>query len=115
MLGKTKQPNADERRHMERVQQLGCLACWIEGIVAPAEIHHVTDGSRRLGHRYVIPLCSWHHRGQSETGMRPSDAESLFGPSLAHDKASFTRHYGTERELLNWIESLIEEEATDEA
>jgi|APHM01.1.fsa_nt_gi hypothetical protein len=108
MVGKTKTPTRQERDHMETVQRLGCLACRIEsGDRPPAEIHHVTDAGQRMGHRYVLPLCPHHHRSVSETGMRPSEAEAIYGPSLAQDKAGFTRHYGTEAELLRWVESLV--------
>jgi hypothetical protein len=54
-------PTAAEKRHIERVASLPCLACG-----ARATVHHVTAGihggrvSRR--HDRVTPLCPRHHQ-----------------------------------------------------
>ena len=106
MVGRTKSPTKVEREHMERVQQLGCLACRLEGRYRLAEIHHATDRGRRIGHHAVIPLCEHHHRAVPPYGMRPSEAESVLGPSLARSPDSFRRHYGTDEELARWASSL---------
>lgn len=108
MVGKTKAATAAERRHIERVIALGCIACRIEGRRAAAEFHHVTDAGRRLGHRYGLPLCAWHHRGQPESGVRPSLAEQVFGPSLARSKRRFDEAYGGEEVLLVEVQRLLE-------
>lgn len=55
-------PNALEKRHWNRVAQLGCLVCG-----APAELHHCTGHADRMGrvsrrHDRVVPLCPAHHR-----------------------------------------------------
>lgn len=55
-----KRASAAERRHMDRVAEMGCLVCG-----ADAEVHHVhSDGYQRLTktNRRVAPLCPWHHR-----------------------------------------------------
>ena len=104
MVGAVQAPTAAERAHMDRVQALGCIACRMEGWTAPAEIHHVTDGQRRIGHRAVLPLCAWHHRGQTESGVRPGVAEQLFGPSYARNPSAFEDRYGTQATLLTKVE-----------
>jgi hypothetical protein len=56
-------PNAEERRHEERLEQMPCLNCGAFGV----ELHHVLQdfpGKRfRRDHRYQIPLCAGCHRG----------------------------------------------------
>lgn len=52
---------AEERRHMDRVAQLGCLLC-----NSPAEIHHIREGQgmgQRAAHWLTVPLCPDCHRG----------------------------------------------------
>lgn len=93
---------------MEAVQALGCICCWMEGGYRPAEIHHVTDSGRRMGHGYVLPLCEWHHRAVPPLDMTKSEARQAIGPSLAESKADFVRLYGTERQLLALVQSRLE-------
>lgn len=55
-----KRATAAERRHMDRLAQMGCLICG-----GPAEIHHLTsDGMKRItrSNARTAPLCMWHHR-----------------------------------------------------
>lgn len=85
-----------------RLQDIGCLACRQDGnFHVPSDLHHPTDGGRRLGDDIVIPLCPFHHRG---VGMPPFPG----APSLALSKRLFVQRYGTERELLAETERLME-------
>jgi len=55
-----------ERDHMERVASLGCCLCRRIGYgYAPAEVHHVAEGSGLRSNWSVVPLCSEHHRGKT--------------------------------------------------
>lgn len=55
----------EEFAHMDRVRELGCMACAIKGDFAKKKIdvHHLKRGGKRVGHMYVIPLCNAHHQG----------------------------------------------------
>lgn len=87
---------APERRHVDRVREMGCLVC-----SSPASAHHVTsDGFKRIARsdRRVVPLCPRHH-------------QIIYGPresveALGH--AGFTATYGidllTEADRL-WTET----------
>jgi hypothetical protein len=33
------------------------------------ELHHITKYGRRLGDKYVLPLCRWHHHWDSPLPM----------------------------------------------
>lgn len=56
-------PNAEERRHEQRLEGLPCFGCGRFGV----EIHHVmTDFPAkrwRRDHRYQLPVCPPCHRG----------------------------------------------------
>ena len=83
----------EEERHLDRVQQLGCIVCRQVDIYTPAEIHHILDGNRRIGHFDVLPLCFPHHRGGSD-GSRDNFI------SRHPYKARFEQQYGPEAGLL---------------
>jgi hypothetical protein len=73
-----------ERRHMDRVAEMGCLICG-----SPSTLHHVTsDGYQRISrsHRRVVPLCPRHHMIQH--GPRESVE------ALGH--AGFTKLHGVD-------------------
>jgi hypothetical protein len=59
----------EERKHLSRVAELGCLVCSRMGYPGtPAEIHHKRAGTgagRRSSHLDAIPLCPEHHRGKT--------------------------------------------------
>ena len=59
----------EERKHLNRVAELGCLVCSRLGYPGtPAEIHHKRAGTgagRRSSHLDAMPLCPEHHRGKT--------------------------------------------------
>lgn len=92
---------SSEKLHLDAVQALGCIVCRLQQVYSPAEIHHILDGGRRKGHRFVIPLCVPHHRaGSGGAG----------GFISRHPyKARFESEYGTESELLARVEDMLHE------
>ncbi len=75
--GRGKPPSAIERRHFDRVAQLGCLVCGGE-----ATIHHVTGYADRMGrlprsHQKVVPLCCCHHQAVFDCASMPVSVELL--------------------------------------
>jgi len=82
---------AAERRHVAAVVALGCAVCQ-----RPAEAHHVRRDGAKRDHMRVAPLCPRHHR----TG----------GPGVAihAGRQSWEANYGTEGELLAWVERQVE-------
>ena len=104
MKGRT--PTAEEKRHLDKVSNLGCIVCRLQGFPGvPAEIHHVHGKTRREreefrgSHFYVLPLCYSHHR-------EGNDREPI---SRHPYKKRFVQTYGTEEYLLEVVESLIEQ------
>lgn len=91
MKGRT--PNAEERRFMDAIGSLGCLACAKDGHVNPwISLHHIDGRTKPGAHKLVIGLCAGHH--QDGTGADPSMI------AVHPYKARFEAKYGTQLELL---------------
>jgi hypothetical protein len=85
---------AVERIHLSKVAAIGCIICRM-----PAEIHHIRAGmgmGQRNNHFNAIPLCHKHHR----TGGH--------GVALHAGQKTFEAKFGTELELLEKVNKLIE-------
>jgi hypothetical protein len=66
-----------EKRHFDRVSQMGCLVCGGE-----ATLHHVTGYADRMGrlprsHQLVVPLCPTHHQAVFDDASMPVSVERL--------------------------------------
>jgi hypothetical protein len=98
---------------IDRFGELYRLGCVVSRLIdldrwEPADIHHLVEGQRRLGHQSTIPLSPWFHRGvPSRFDMRPSEATKALGPSLAINKRAFVEQFGTERQLLELTNELL--------
>jgi hypothetical protein len=94
-----KSKTAADKRHLNKVAELGCIACINMGYPdSPAEIHHPRAGqgmSQRAPHDMAIPLCPPHHR----TG----------GHSVAihAGQEAWEDIHGTELELLDQVRGLL--------
>ena len=92
-----KRPNKVEREWMTKVASYGCIACEIDGLLSPAEIHHIrkhTGMGLRPSHFDTIPLCSGCHRTNKI--------------SVHLGKREFVKRYGTEQEILEKVNREIE-------
>jgi len=98
MKGRT--PTADERRRMDAIAAIGCIACKHDGIDNPhVSLHHIDGRTKPGAHLMVLPLCAPHHQ--------QDDTDPLQRPSVHGRKATFTARYGTEMELLAECMELI--------
>ena len=96
--------NPAHKKRFLLIQEIGCVACWMRGIYGnPPDIHHLLFGGKRMGHRYTIGLCPWHHRGVSDL----SDPDSILGPSLARGSKPFHAEFGSDEDLLRYQDRLI--------
>jgi len=102
---KGRRPTAEEKDHMDRVRELGCVICRQQGKGRrPCEIHHVYGKTKPGAHFYVLPLCFEHHRMGS--GKEPISRHPY--------KARFEQTYGTEEELLKLVDELLDLDAYSE-
>lgn len=95
--------NKEEKNHLDRVQQLGCIVCRNLGHHdTPAAIHHIRAGQglgQRASNFEVIPLCSLHHQNGG------------YGVAIHAGQKTWESLYGTELELLAQVRRLLEREA----
>lgn len=90
---------AEERRHYDRLSQLGCIVCLKLGFgyTAP-HIHHIRHGaglSQKSDWTKAIPLCPNHHQ------------QGGYGIALHAGQKEFERRYGTEESLLEFVTQLL--------
>jgi hypothetical protein len=109
MQHSTRKPRIADVERFAKLRALGCVVSRIYfNRWEPAEIHHLVEGRKRLGHQFTIPLSPWFHRGVPPLpDMRPSEAEKQIGPSLARSKRDFVARFTTERDLLDKTNELI--------
>ncbi len=95
---KGRNATSKEKIHMDKVRQLGCIVCRLQGMYGvPAEIHHIEGKTKLNAHFIILPLCFEHHR-------MGSDKEPI---SRHPYKTRFVEAYGTEYELLEKVQSLL--------
>ena len=100
MAIKGRNPNAKEKRHMDAVFQIGCIVCLNKGFPNHAvEIQHIYSKAKEDAHMHILPLCFDHHRSGK-------DAEPII--SRHPWKKRFEKAYGTEQELLNQVNGIVE-------
>jgi len=98
---KGRNPTAKEKKHMDKVSQLGCIVCKNQGNdFVPCDIHHIEGKTKESAHFNVLPLCYRHHREGTFNGLWVS----------RHPwKKEFERRYGTELELLEQVKEILNE------
>lgn len=92
---KWKAATKEERAHLAFIKSLPCICCGMFGVDA----HHITQGGRRLGHKYTLPLCQNCHEGEF---------------SIGNAKKSFIKEYGTELQLLEKLKQKYKLEVKNE-
>lgn len=105
-----KHQRAHESERIRMFQRIGCIACKHDGRFNPGfDVHHLTEGGRRLGHWFTIPLCPWHHRGVLECRPVYVTTQDVHRdiPSLAISRRDFEAKYGTQRELHAEVNQLL--------
>ncbi len=88
-----------EKRHMDRVADLGCYMCQRLGHgPTPAQLHHLREGQgmgQRASNWLVVPLCEKHHANYSKDGWHGG-------------RKAWKREQVTEMDALEWtIERLL--------
>lgn len=97
---KGRTPTAAEQRFMDLAGQVPCLACMKDGRENKLiSLHHVDGRTKPGAHFLVLPLCAQHHQ--------PDDTDPLERVALHGSKKVFGQMYGTERELLAELYSIL--------
>lgn len=91
---------AKDRDRANKLRELGCIVCINEfGTYTPPAIHHIDGQSKPGCHQKTIPLCPRHHQHKSNSGQWVS--------RHGDGRAAFEEAYGTEQELLEQVNGLI--------
>lgn len=102
-----------KRQRFDALAAVGCLACLKLTFKVPqrTEIHHQNAGGhagqKQLGHRFTIPLCGWHHRGEPLSSKTKTEMAFSYGPSLAEQSKAFRATFGSDQTLLAKADELI--------
>ncbi|POW54622.1 recombinase [Candidatus Pantoea alvi] len=100
---KGRTPTADERRVMNALGRLPCIACLMHGkTTEEISLHHIEGRTKPGAHKLVLPLCKWHHQHAAPAEIRaiypwlvPVHADGNVG-----GKSEFNRLNKPELELL---------------
>lgn len=84
-------------QRLYKIKQMGCIVCelFLNIEDSPSDIHHITDGGRRLGDDFTIPLCPEHHR------------IGKYGVARSSGKKAFEKAYLPEMQLLKIVNEKI--------
>lgn len=94
--------SSSDRKWMDAVARLGCIACHQDGIHNDlVSLHHVNGRTKPNAHREVLPLCAAHHQHDD------TDPAGRIG--VHPYKKRFEAEYGTQAELLAKVRALIGE------
>lgn len=100
---KGRAPSADEKRVMDALGRLPCIACMLNGQhTDDISLHHIYGRTKPGAHFAVIPLCKWHHQLAAPLHVRlihpwlvPVHADGIVG-----GRKLFEDLNGTQEELL---------------
>lgn len=97
-------PTAAESRWMGAVAELGCIVCLkFHQVKTPCAVHHIVEGSRRVGHMFTIGLCDPGHHQNTPTSQKISRHPN---------KKRFEKSYGSEYELLEYTQEIINQKGS---
>jgi len=109
MQHSTGNPTKAQQKRFERMSDIGCVPCIIKGIYQnPPQIHHIVKGKKRLGHDYTIAKCPYHHQGHLPLGYKFDQVRERMGPSYALEPEAFEHEFGTQEELLEFQNALLD-------
>lgn len=90
----------DERKHYEKLYQIGCIVCRnLNYGYSQPHIHHIRHGAgigQKSHWSLAIPLCPMHHQNGG------------YGIALHAGQKTFEKKYGTEVELLHQTLTILE-------
>ena len=100
----TRKPTKAHELRFAGIKEGGCIVAYMRGLGwVPAEIHHMTVGSRhgqkRRGHDYTCGLNPYSHRGELFNDLSLEQCRRLFGPSYAISPKEFREMYPDDRLL----------------
>jgi hypothetical protein len=91
-----------DKERADKLRELGCIVCLLEnGLFTPPAIHHIDGQTKKNCHKLTIPLCPNHHQ------IKDNFSQKRWISRHADGRAAFEEKYGTEQELLEETNRLI--------
>lgn len=103
--------NDKHLRRLHFIKEIGCVCCHeVFGAMSPGgDGHHAEDeGGRAFSHSAMICLCKWHHVGTVPPGLNRHTALDVWGPTRHKHHTMFRERFGTDLELLEKQNALLE-------
>ncbi len=107
---KGRMPSVSEKRIMDKIGKLPCIACLVHGRESPVISLHHTDGrTTPNAHKKVLPLCACHHNVAADGVMRRKypDLIPIHAQGSVGGKAAWEIINGTQSALLAEVYRLI--------
>lgn len=107
----TGKPTKAQQLRFDRIKAIGCIACRLHGLDKRVlcEVHHLLSGGRRRGHDFTVGLCPWHHRSVPfGDWMNHAMCRHHLGPSLAEGSKPFHAEFGSDEDLFEYQNNLIQ-------
>lgn len=106
----------EEQVRIDRMlREVGCIVSrnrMARGLAVPSagrvEVHHLTIPGQRLGHWFSIGLHGWYHSGIAPFFLNRDEARALFGASLKDGTRAFNDDHGTEEQLWEQVQALLD-------
>lgn len=109
MNGRT--PTADERRFMDKMGKLPCIACLLNGQhTTEISLHHIDGRTKPCAHFKILPLCVYHHQHSAphEIRLRYPWLVPVHACGKVGGRAVFEQHNNTQFFLLELCHALIQ-------
>ncbi len=99
---KGRAPTSAEKKHMQVVGNMPCIACEKDGYYNDyISLHHTDGRTKASAHFKVLPLCAPHHQHD--------DSDPMGRVGVHPYKARFEKQYGTSEDLLSEVTLRIED------
>lgn len=98
----------------DAIWAIGCIACRKFGYPERrCQVHHQNldehAGQLQLGDSHTVGLCEWHHQGITTDGYCADEITIKLGPSMKHQPIEFREKFGSDEQLLQYQNELIED------
>ncbi|MGX1961032.1 Ref family recombination enhancement nuclease [Serratia liquefaciens] len=110
-------PTAEERRFMDKMGKLPCIACLLHGQKSyEISLHHIDGRVKPGAHKRILPLCVWHHQHAAplESRRRFPWLIPVHACGTVGGKADFERRNNTQDFLLELAISLADKIESDQ-
>ena len=107
---KGRNPTLQEKRVMNSIAKIGCIACLNKGRERPlVSLHHISGRVKKGAHFHVLPLCAEHHDTPADKSIisQYPDLIPIHAKGKIGGKGQWHSFNGTELELMDQVFKII--------